>query len=138
MRPLLLFAILLSGCGEHAGVSVLASDIRITEPAPGQTMVAGYLTLTNNTDNDIVITKITSNAFAKVAMHESSVENGISRMRPLESLLLEKKSSTVLSPGGKHLMLMDRKVQSNVTLSFYSDETMLLEVTVTPDKKDAH
>ena len=53
---------------------------------PGTRMGAGYLTLTNNTEDPITITKVTSPQYDAVEMHESVVENGIAKMRPLDSV----------------------------------------------------
>ena len=135
MYRVLLLAVLLCACGEQPEVALLATDIRISEPPPGHSMAAGYMTLTNNTDTEIIITRVSSTAFAQTALHESSIEDGVSRMRPLAALQIAANSSVKLQPGGKHLMLINRNDATDVTLSFYADDAVVLEVTVpSPDR----
>ena len=125
---LVLLCLLLQACGQ-SGPPLVARDIVILEPLPGRQMSAGYLALTNNTDTDILITRVDSPEFARVEIHESTVEDGIARMRRLPELLIPANASVTLEQGGKHLMLMrpiDRPTA--VTLSFYSDDTLLLSV----------
>ena len=38
-------------------------------------------------------------------MHETETAGGVSRMRPLESLIVPPGETVTLAPGGKHLML---------------------------------
>ncbi len=131
LAPALLL-LLLCACEEQATAPLLASDIVITEAIPGQTMSAGFMTLRNNSNETIGITAITSSEFNAVAIHESSIEDGIARMRPLETLTIAAKSSIVLKPGGIHLMLMrpksSDKSSNDVSLSFYNGETLILNV----------
>ena len=48
-----------------------------------------------------------SPAFADVSLHETRVENGISRMRALPALPVAAHGSVAFAPGSLHLMLMD-------------------------------
>lgn len=99
------------------------------KPMQGARMSAGYLALTNTTDQEIAISKVTSPEFASVEMHESLLEDGISRMRPLASVTIPPDSTIVFERGAKHLMLMGPTGSaSNITLQFYADETLVLSV----------
>ena len=69
-------------------------------------MSAGYLVLHNNTDEPMRITGATSPQFGLVEIHETRIEDGISRMRQLEELVVPARGSVTLERGGKHLMLM--------------------------------
>ncbi len=91
LAPALL--LLLSACGEQATAPLLISDIVITEAIPGQTMSAGFMTLSNSSNEAIEISAVTSREFNSVAIHESSIEDGIARMRPIETLIIAAKSS---------------------------------------------
>lgn len=97
-------------------------------------MSAGYLSLTNNTNDEINITSVSSDSFARVQIHESTLENGIARMHKIEQLTLPAKSTVAMARGGKHLMLMnpleqqDGMLPTRVTLTFFDGDDALLSV----------
>jgi protein SCO1/2 len=108
---------------------LVVSDVTVTGSMPGMRMSAGYMTFSNNSDNDIRITRISSPQFAAVEMHETVVENDIAKMRPIDAIVVPANGSASLQRGGKHLMLM--RPQDNVqavTLNVWSDDTLLLSV----------
>ena len=106
MRSLPMIAlVLLAACGSSKP-PLVASEVEITPPMPGRMMSAGYLVLTNNTDEAIVIDGVTSPQFGAVEIHHTILENGISRMRRIEELVVPARGSVTLERGGKHLMLM--------------------------------
>ena len=125
---LMTICLLLQACGNTAP-PLVASDVVVTEPLPGRGMSAAYLSLTNSTDADITITRVVSPEFARVEIHESSLEQGVSRMRQLPELVVPADSTITLAQGGKHLMLMRPKGEpAVVNISFYSDATLLLGI----------
>ena len=73
---------------------------------PGATALAGYAVLRNPCARPFAVTGVSSSDFAMAMIHETIVENGISRMRHAASLPLRAKGSLVFAPGGKHMMLM--------------------------------
>ncbi len=101
-------------------------------------MAAAYLTLTNAGDEALTITAVTSPQFDSVDLHESRVENGVARMRPLQSLVLAAGATERLEPGARHLMLHGRRddAGADVTLQFWSGETLLLAVAAPADTGD--
>ena len=75
------------------------------------------------------ITDVFSDQFDAVEIHESSLQNGISKMRRVSVLSIAAKSSVTLERGGKHLMLIGPTGNSaTVSLSFFSGDTLLLSV----------
>jgi copper(I)-binding protein len=95
-------------------------------------MSAGYLTLSNNTAQTITIDRVASPEFESVAMHESVLENGISRMLPLDTVAIPGGESVQFRPGGKHLMLMRPTGDTgSATLEFYFGDALLLTVDAT-------
>jgi len=94
-------------------------------------MTSGYLTLSNNALQPIVITQVASPQFESVELHESVIEDGVARMYLLGDVTILAKSSVVFQPGGKHLMLM-RPVGEfdTVSLDFYAGEAVVLTVNV--------
>jgi copper(I)-binding protein len=69
-------------------------------------MDAGYATIANPCDTPVVVTAATSKAYADVSLHESAMEGGMSRMRPVPELRIPAHGQAMLQPGGLHLMLM--------------------------------
>ena len=130
----LLTAVVICACSDPSA-PLVARNIEITAPVPGANMSAGYLTLSNNTDAAITINQVTSPQFGRVEIHESSVENGVARMRQTPQIRIEAGESLVFTRGGLHLMLMqpEKNVEA-VTLVFYSDDAPVLSIsTAIPD-----
>jgi periplasmic copper chaperone A len=115
---------------------LVATDIDLRQPLPGTQTGAGYLTLSNNTADPITITKVTSPQYGEVQMHESVIENGIARMRPLDSVTVPPHGSMRFEPGARHLMLMrPTGSQDGTTLHFLTGDAVVLTLTV-PTRRD--
>ena len=129
--PVLILALLGCACSLESA-PLVASDVAVSKPKPGMNVVAGYLTLSNNTSQPIIITHVASPQFESVEMHESVIEDGMARMYALGDMRVLAKSSVVFQPGGKHLMLM-RPVGEfdTVTLDFFAGKAVVLTVNVT-------
>ncbi len=69
-------------------------------------MAAAYMELHNGTDQHLTIGEISCPAFSVVEVHETRIEDGMSRMREVENLSVPPGGSVQLVPGGMHLMLM--------------------------------
>jgi copper(I)-binding protein len=71
-------------------------------------------------------------------LHETVVEEGIARMRPLETLEVAAHSEVALAPGGKHIMVMGSSTPLEagdtivLTLTFVSAGDVTVEVPVMP------
>ncbi len=119
----------LVACGQEASPPVIVADIEITAPRPGSGMSAGYLEIRNNSNEPLAITRVDSPQFGMVELHESIVEDGIARMRPLESLDIAPGQAAVLERGGKHLMLMAPVADpEQVTLNFFAGDLLVVSV----------
>ena len=130
--PVLLIVLLLAGCSEP-GAPLVATDVVIRKPVPGMSMSAGYLTLANHSRDTLTITHVTSPQFEAVEMHESIVEDGISRMVEIGAVDIQPDSEVIFEPGGKHLMLMrPGEALDVVTLNFHSDDTIVLTIEASP------
>ncbi len=123
----------LSACSIE-NTPLVATDIVVTRPLPGVRMGVGYLSLTNTTSQRILITKVMSPNFVSVEMHESVLEDGISRMYKLGEVAILPSRTVRFEPGGKHLMIRYRvDVPDVVTLQFYAGDALLLSVDTTPE-----
>ncbi len=108
---------------------LVATNVVVTRPMPGMKMSAGYLSLTNNTDAPMRITRVTSPQFGSVELHESTIEDGVARMRAIPELVVPPHGTTTLERGGKHLMLMKPGGDSDdVSLNFYDGDQLLLSI----------
>jgi hypothetical protein len=130
MRLFLALAVVLVGaCGTEREPPLVANDVVVTRPMPGMQMSAAYLTLTNNTDDAIRITRVASPQYESVQLHESILQDGIARMRAIPALEIPARQSVTLKRGGKHLMLMRPKASSEaVSLQFLDGDSLLLSV----------
>lgn len=126
-----LTAIFLVACSAEQA-PLVAEELRIPQPLSGMSMGAGYLTLQNNSEQAISINRVHSPELESVEMHESVLEDGISRMYKLEEVVILPGQSVGFAPGGKHLMLRyPTTIPAQLTLHFYADETLLLSVGAT-------
>jgi copper(I)-binding protein len=91
-----------------------AGKIRITHPwarptVPGMSMGVAYLSLENRGDTEEVLTGASTPAAARVEFHQTTIADGMARMRPLAQLVLPPGQTVKAEPGGVHLMLVDLK-----------------------------
>jgi copper(I)-binding protein len=102
-----LLALLLTACKPAPPVPELSFDGGWVRAAPpGSRMTAAYGVLSNHGKKSIAITSFGSDSFADVSLHVTIAEGGVSRMEHLPALMLAPGDSSVLQPGGMHLMLM--------------------------------
>ncbi|HUD42175.1 MAG TPA: copper chaperone PCu(A)C [Dokdonella sp.] len=95
-----------AGAAAAAG-SLAVEQAWIRAAPPGVPMLAGYADLRNDGDAPLRISAVESAAFDSVSLHETTVVEGVSRMRELPGLAIDAGATVRLAPGGKHLMLME-------------------------------
>ena len=103
---ILLMPLLLACKSSSQTDGISFEDAWVRAMPPGMKMTAAYGRLTNHGDEKVNITAFSSDSFADVSLHETLVENGVSSMHQLPGLEQSAGSTTVLKPGGLHLMLM--------------------------------
>jgi copper(I)-binding protein len=69
-------------------------------------MTAAYGELQNNSTGTIRLIAYDSDSFSSVSLHQSIVENGVSRMLEQTDVQIAAGEILTLQPGGLHLMLM--------------------------------
>lgn len=89
-----------------AAAQVGVSNAWIPQAPPGVTMLAGYLTIKNDGDAPVSILAAQSDRFRTVSVHQTVIENGVAKMRELNSLEIAAGQEVKFAPGGMHLMLM--------------------------------
>ena len=103
---------------------------------PGQPTAAAYLTLTNPGSSGLRLLAARSPVADRVEIHQSSQEDGMWRMRKLDSLEIPPGGSVTLAPGGIHLMLMGLGAplregdELTVTLEFDNGESLPARIAV--------
>ena len=138
MKRILFISILtaFTACSGDVKPPLVASDVMVMEIMPGMKMTAAYMTLTNNSSDDIRITHVTSPQFESVELHETVVEEDVSRMREVPELIVPASGSVTLERGGMHLMLMRQSDDSDaVSLQIWSGDTMLLAIETSYSKR---
>ena len=97
-----------------AGGEATVGDITVTgawvrEPAEGQTLSAGYGTITNNGDADVTLVGASVPFDATVEIHETTTDaDGTMMMQEVpEGFVVPAGGSFTLEPGGPHIMLID-------------------------------
>ena len=84
----------------------------------------------NRSNAAITIHGARSPQFDRVEMHESLMEDGVMKMRPIGDLVVDAGDSVVFEQGGRHFMLMgansDVAVGTSVTLEVSHDNGLLI------------
>jgi copper(I)-binding protein len=92
----------------------------------GMGMLAGYARIENPCHDPAALTGARSAAFADVSLHETTIVDGVSRMRPVPRLALAPGRVVTMQPGGLHLMLMQPtdalKAGDHVAIDFTLDD----------------
>tara|TARA_R110000787_G_scaffold20114_22_gene59995 strand:+ start:13952 stop:14410 length:459 start_codon:yes stop_codon:yes gene_type:complete len=98
---------LLAACSNPVPEGESALDISgayIVMPAGGQGIASGGLVVKVR-GTDEMLTGVTTDAADSVELHTMVMDNGVMRMRQVESFPVTEKSPLVLERGGNHLML---------------------------------
>jgi copper(I)-binding protein len=80
--------------------------IRLAPGTMAMPMLAGFGRIENPCAKAVAVVGAGSPAFGDVSLHRTSMEDGISRMRPVSALPIPAGGVAVMAPGGLHLMLM--------------------------------
>jgi len=87
-----------------AADGLMVMNAWVAEAPPTAKMNAGYMDIMNNTDKELVLTGVTSTALGMVMLHETVIEDGVSKMNHLDQVVIGAHQSVKFAPGGKHLM----------------------------------
>jgi copper(I)-binding protein len=93
-----------AAAAEPACVTVREGWVRL--PPGAMPMAAGYGRIRNDCPNAVVVVGAGSRAFGDVSLHETTLVNGVSRMREVGRMPIAPGATVDLKPGGLHLMLM--------------------------------
>lgn len=121
--------------------SAMAGDISIIDPyvravPPGQEVSAAFLQMENSSAETRFLVNATSPVSKVVELHSHVHDNGMMKMRRVEAIEIPANGTTVLKPGGLHIMLidlhdglkLDQKVA--ITLEFKDGSSQVIEAPV--------
>ena len=106
LSALLLYMLTTTSITAMAG-NITTNDPWIREAPPVSRVLAGYVKITNSSDKAARLVNVTSGNFSSVELHQTVLENGLSKMQQQESILIPAKSSVLLEPEGMHMMLFN-------------------------------
>lgn len=117
---LLLALVVLASCGgadtaDTAGVGISAHDawVRVAirpedagEPGAPPVNSAAYLVLRNGGVDGDALVAVETELADTAELHRVTLDEGIMRMRPVDSIAIPAGGAAVLEPGGHHVMLI--------------------------------
>ena len=77
----------------------------IQEAPPNAKMMAGYMSLTNNSNTPVTVRSVTSQSFREIGIHRTLYKDGMAKMISLESLTIPGQGAIIFEPGSYHLMM---------------------------------
>jgi len=111
MSGIWMHAALAAGCAVLAAAAqaqpASVKDAWVRAPAPGQKVAGVYMEIVSRANTALVA--VASPAAARAELHSMALEDGVMKMRPLESIELPAGTAVKLAPGGQHVMLIDLK-----------------------------
>lgn len=115
MRVCFAVALVLGGAAGAAASDVAKGDIKISQPwsratPNGAKVGAGYVMLENTGSGADRLVGVETSISGRAEIHEMKMNNGVMKMRQLESgLELPPGKKVALKPGSYHLMFIDLK-----------------------------
>ncbi|MEP3227077.1 MAG: copper chaperone PCu(A)C [Parasphingorhabdus sp.] len=97
-----LVAVFLASCGQ--GDVLLVKDVVVNiSPVEGNPS-SGYATILGGPD-DVTLVGVTSDDVMRMEIHETTDDNGVASMQPVDKVAIPAGGTVKLEPGGKHLMI---------------------------------
>ncbi|VAW49539.1 Copper metallochaperone PCu(A)C, inserts Cu(I) into cytochrome oxidase subunit II [hydrothermal vent metagenome] len=132
---------LLSALSSSPLLAAQADDIQVSDPftremPPGAFASAAFMTLTNQSDQNIQLVKASTNVAKSAELHTHTNNNGVMRMRQVSFFEIPAKGEAKLQPGGNHIMLISptQPIQAGhnvtVTLTFKDGSSKQVDMPV--------
>ncbi len=100
----------------------------IKMPIPGLKMTAAYMSITNDTDSELILEKITGPDALYYEIRTHQKVNGVMKMRQLQNIIIPVGKTHILKPMSDHIMIMQtnkellKKKKSKLTLHFLGNK----------------
>lgn len=102
-----ILSLALSGAVQACELDVSAGWIRAAPPTAS--VMGGFALLRNPGSSAVKVVAGSSSAFARVELHEMTMDGDVMRMRKLDAIEVPAGGQVRLAPGELHLMLFDPK-----------------------------
>lgn len=99
-------ALVLSAMCGSAFAELIVEDAHIRESIPGAPNSAAFMILKNVSEQDVVLTSVTSELARTTELHNHINDEGVMRMREVPEIVVPSGQSVELKPGGLHVMFM--------------------------------
>ena len=102
----------------------------------GANLSAAFMTIQNKGGQADKLVSAETDAAGRVEIHQTTIENDIARMAPVDAIEIPANGTVELRPGGYHIMLMDLKrdlVAGDslaITLTFASGKQVTVEAAI--------
>ena len=120
----------------NAAELVTVKEPRIRATAPGQTVSGAFMTLVNSSETAYALTSVSFSGTRVVEIHETSMNEGMMRMRKVSHIDIPANGSAELKPGSFHIMLigLEKEMKAGtteiLTLTFSDDSQKTVEALV--------
>lgn len=101
----LLLLLLPAMAGADQTQDIIISHAWIRETPPGVSPMAGYMKISNNSSETVILQGVNSRDFERVELHRTRIEGDVARMERKDELTLSPGQTIQLKPGDYHLML---------------------------------
>ncbi|MGL4251679.1 MAG: copper chaperone PCu(A)C [Aeromonas sp.] len=101
------YSLLLAGMAVPVLAKVEVVDGYVRLLPPGSPNTAVFMVLKNDADQPVKLVAAASAAAGRAELHTHLHENGVMKMRQVESIEIPAKGEAVLKPGGLHIMLFE-------------------------------
>jgi len=108
--PLLLASLAATAAARQYELGTLTIVHPWTRPAPANmSMGVAYLSITNHGKDAETLSAASTPVAESVQFHQTSIVDGVARMRPLAEVVIAPGATVNIEPGGIHLMLLNLK-----------------------------
>lgn len=107
MKKIFLMLLLIASFNLFAENEIEVKDALIKSTPPGMLVTAAFMKIINHSNKDLYLLKVEGDFAKNFELHTMSMDEGKMVMRPVEKILLKKKSTTELKSGGLHIMIFD-------------------------------
>jgi copper(I)-binding protein len=93
-------------CQNASALDIEVKNGVVRSPIPGMANTVGYMELTNNSNDNIILTSAKSAVADRVEVHDHIMNDGVMKMVKLDSLTIMANETKTFQSGGLHLMFI--------------------------------
>ena len=119
-------------CFAMENTKIVVENGYVRESIPGTSISSAYMTLTNTSSKNIKLIAASSTISDLIEIHQHTMENGLMKMRQIDSVEIAAKDQMVFQPSGYHLMIFDLKkplkAEQQIIITLHFDDNSSLDV----------